>query len=86
VKSWPERAAEARAAGDLPGNGWELMPRRSLERTRPELLADLAPEVKAYLEVRTASAMDLAERLEDQGTSPEVARELAMAQLLGSSD
>jgi hypothetical protein len=85
MQTWAQRAAEAVKAGYLPGNSWEGMLRRSLERTRPELVKELGSELKAYLQVQVASALDLLERLESQGTPPEAAREAALKQLLGSS-
>lgn len=80
MATWQELAA---ALVDYhPGNQWERMLERHLRQFFPELVSELASNLPAYLSVQTASAMDLAERLEDQGTPPDAARELALSQLL----
>src|SRR5262245_8803445 len=88
MPTWKERAERARQEGYLPGNGWERMLERSLRRTRPNLVAELeqSQSLPEYLQVMTHNAMNLAERLEDQGAPPEVAREMAMQQLLNLPD
>src|SRR5262245_37988625 len=80
LPTWKARAERARQEGYLAGNSWERMLERSLRRTRPSLVAELeqSHELPEYLQVMTHRAMSLAESLEDQGTPPEVARELAM--------
>src|SRR5262245_35618249 len=65
--TWTQRARLAREQGYLPGNPWERLLRRTIERTRPYLLRQLGPEAESYLQVRVAGAMELAERLEDRG-------------------
>lgn len=83
MANWKRLAEEEKAAGYLPGNAWEMDFRASLESRRPELARELGADLEAYCQVQTANAMNLAEKLEDQGTPPMVARELAMQQLMG---
>ena len=56
--------------------------RRSVERCRPKLVEELGDEFEAYLQVRTADAMRMYDGLIEQGTPAEVARELAIVDLL----
>lgn len=79
---WKARAAQAKKEGYLPGNPWEKMLQRHLERLFPLLVKELGPDLKPYCQTMTSEAMDLADKLENQGTDPETARELAMDRLL----
>lgn len=79
---WKQRAEEAKQAGYQPGNAWEKQLAKHLQDLFPEKFKELKGDLEAYLQVMTASAMQRAADLEDQGTSPEVARELAMQELL----
>ena len=84
ARDWKALAAEALKQGYLKNNPWERMLRRHLLRLFPELVEELQQErsLEAYLQAQTYDAMCYAERLEDQGTPPEVARELALERLL----
>lgn len=84
--NWAQQAQAILAKGEgyQKGNQWEGMLRRSLQRTNPQLVKELGNDLDNYLIVRTWGAMDLANRLEDQGTPPETARSLAINELLGS--
>ena len=84
LPGWKERAAQAKAEGYLAGNAWERELARALLAANPRLAAELQAQGdwEAYLQVRAASAMALAETLEEQGTPPATARELAKAELL----
>ena len=79
---WTTRAKKAIESGYEPGNPWEDLLRRSVQRCRPKLVEELGDEFAAYLQVRTADAMRLYDRLIEQGTPEDVAHELAMADLL----
>ncbi len=81
--TWKRWAAEAVKSGYQVGNLWEREFRRHLERHRPDLAKELGKELEAYCQVMTARAMASAEKLEDQGTPPQMARELARQELLG---
>lgn len=84
AKTWQELADEAIKAGYVPGNHWETLLRRSLLRGRPALAKELGEELGPYLAVQAHRALEQYHRLTEQGTHPEVARELALAELLGS--
>ena len=84
ASNWKATAAKFLKDGYQPGNAWETRLRRSLEASNPSLLKELGPDLTPYLQVRTARALAMYERLTDQGTDPETARELAMHDLLGS--
>lgn len=79
-----EMAAAAVKAGYQPGNSWEHLLLRSLKRSQPELVRELGPNLQYHLQVEVHDAMELASRLEGQGTDPHTAKELAMHQLLGT--
>jgi hypothetical protein len=82
MRTWKEQAAEAVKAGYMPKNHWERMLERHLRRLFPQLVQELGDDLEAYLVVMTYDAMNLANRLEDEGTDPHTARELALEQLL----
>ena len=79
---WQATAARLIRNGYAPGNAWENLLRRSLAASNPGLERELGPACPAYLAVRTARAKEMYERLLGQGTDPQTARELAMAELL----
>lgn len=81
MSQWQRMAAEAIENGYQPGNSWERSLKRHLERLFPELVKELGSDLESYLQVQTHDAMDLATRLEDEGTPPQMARELAMQRL-----
>jgi hypothetical protein len=81
---WKSRAEEALRSGYPEGNEWQRALHRHLLRTNPNLVAELqaSREFHAYLVVRTNDAMNRAHQLEEQGTPPATARELALDELL----
>ena len=81
MKTWKQRAAEARKEGYLPGNAWELQADRHYQRCFPALVKELGKEYKDFLQVKTSAALDLMDNLIDSGTHPEAAWELARAEL-----
>lgn len=80
--NWQNQANEAIKNGYQPGNSWETLLRNSLMADRPELAKEMGNDLEAYLQVMTNNAMEFEETLLDQGTPPELARELTMQQLL----
>lgn len=80
--NWQEKAKEAVDQSYQPGNNWESMLRRHLNRCFPDLVKELGDDLEAYLRATTFEAMLMCERLEDQGTPTDVAEELARDQLL----
>ena len=84
LKTWGQRARQAVQEGYRPGNPWEKSLQRHLEQNFLDQVRELrrSGELKAYLQVMTWAAMQLAESLEERGTPPDVARELALDQLL----
>lgn len=80
MATWTQLAAQI-PDGYLPGNSWERMLQKNLD---PVLVKELGTELQAYLQVQTNNAMELAERMEEQGTPPELARSTALASLLGT--
>lgn len=80
--NWQQAAETALQEGYRPGNAWERMLDRHVQRFLPELRAELAQDYQAYLQVTTHGAKELYHRLLDEGSDPMAARELAMAQLL----
>jgi hypothetical protein len=81
--NWQKAAKQAIANGYQPGNAWESLLRKSLERSRPELIQALGKELEHYLQAKTARAQEMYETMvSDQGMPGEVARELAMNELL----
>jgi hypothetical protein len=54
---WQSRAQEAIAAGYMPGNQWERMLGRALQRSRPELVQELGSDLEAYLQTMTWQAI-----------------------------
>lgn len=83
MRTWQERADKAKKRGYLPGNLWERKYLRHLKKNRPELIQELGPELRPFVESMTADAMDTAEALEKRGMNPLEARQLAMEFLLG---
>lgn len=81
MSAWTERANALRDY--RPGNQWETLLRRAVARDRPQLAKELGAELEPYLRVRTADALTQYEQLVDQGTPPDTAREIALAELLG---
>src|ERR1700731_3677544 len=82
MRTWKERANEAIKEGYVVRNQWERMLEKHLKKFFPDLVRELANDLPAYLIVQTYNAMSMANRLEDEGTDPHTARELAMADLL----
>ena len=82
MKTWRQKADEAVNQGYMPGNAWERELGRHLESLFPQLVKELGKDLEAYCQVQTWEAMELADRLENQGTPPDVARDLAREQLL----
>lgn len=85
LPSWKDQAKAILLSGDyLQGGPWQLMLQRHLERLFPKLVQDLkaAGDYPSYLMVQTSAALDLYAKLANEGSHPEDARELALAQLL----
>lgn len=80
--NWKALADKAVEEGYQPGNEWEAMLRRHLNRCFPERVKELGPNLESYLRAATFEAMLFAERLEEQGTPNQDAEELALRQLL----
>lgn len=80
--NWQEKAKEAVEQGYQPGNNWEAMLGRHLNRCFPDLVKELGKDLQAYLRAATFEAMLFCEKLEDQGTPNQTAEELALQQLL----
>lgn len=84
--SWKDQAKAILLQGDyLQSNPWQTMLQRHLERLFPKLVTELkaAGDYQAYLVVQTSAALDLNVRLvNEDGSHPEDAREMALAQLL----
>jgi hypothetical protein len=80
---WKRWAAEAIEEGYLPGNRWEAWRMKYLRENQPELVKELEADgdLKEMVQVQTWRAMKLQESLEDEGTPPETAQELALANL-----
>lgn len=83
---WKQRAKEVIAAGYVPGGEWENLLRNSMKRARRKLVKELGDEFEAYLQVQTARALDQYRMMTEQGTPPDIARELALSELLGTGD
>jgi hypothetical protein len=83
VSNWKALAEQAKANGYLPGNQLEHSLKRHLTNVLPQLVAELEKtnDLQAYLEVKVSEAFDRMEKMEDQGTDPQTARELALADL-----
>jgi hypothetical protein len=81
---WKEWAKEALANGAKPGRPWERLLDRTLRRNRPELVKQLEDQgdYQSYLLVRTDRAIEMFLKLEEEGTDPHTARELALNDLL----
>ncbi len=79
--NWKQLAEEAMAEGFLPGRTKHLLD-DYLQKNKPELVKELGADYQDYLTVRAVRALKMQETLEDQGTEPETARELAQAELL----
>jgi hypothetical protein len=86
VTNWKKRAKELEKEGFVPGNPWEQLFLASLKRARPELAKELGADLPHYARVQGALAQKRYEALTEQGTPPETARELALADLLASLD
>jgi hypothetical protein len=84
MNDWKRWAKDLMDKGHQRNVQWEIMLKNHLRRCFPDLLAELQAEriVAPYLIVKTASAMELANRLMDQGTPPDTARSLALEELL----
>jgi hypothetical protein len=81
--NWQRVAKQAIANGYQPGNAWETILRKSLERNRPELVKQLGNNLEHYLQAKTSRAQEMYETMvSEQGMPGEVARELAMNELL----
>ena len=80
--NWKAKAKEAIQAGYQAGNPWERMLEGQMNRCCPQLVRDLGSDLQPYLQVRTSDAMDQEELMLDQGTDPQIARELALTALL----
>lgn len=80
--NWKASAQRAQAEGYLPGNHWEQMLRRGMnDSLKVEL--QRTGDLEAYLQTRTHRAMEEYDRLLEEGTPPQTARELALEDLLG---
>lgn len=81
---WKSAANEAIKQGYPKGNPWERAFHKHLLQNSPALAQEFQAErcLEAFLVVRTSEAMDRANQLEAQGTDPQIARELALAELL----
>lgn len=79
---WAEKAQRERAKGYRPGNHWERQLRKHLTEIFPALVKELGKDFENYLQSITADVMELYQTMLDQGTDPQAARELAMAELL----
>lgn len=77
---WTEQAA--RLKDYRPGNAWESLLRRAMS---PAKAAELGPDLEPFLRVQTSRALDQYELMLDQGTAPQVAQELARADLLAAA-
>jgi hypothetical protein len=82
MSTWEAKANEAIKEGYVVRNQWERMLEKHLKKFFPDLVRELANDLPAYLIVQTYDAMSMANRLEDEGTDPHTARELALADLL----
>jgi hypothetical protein len=81
---WQESAEKARDEGYTPGGAWENLLRKSLQRSRPALVEELGDDLENYIQTQTARALEMyVTMVSDQGMNAEVARELAMDELLG---
>jgi hypothetical protein len=76
--TWKAQAAEAIAAGYVPGHEWELMLRRHLKAFLPDLTAELneSDYLEAFVITKTHQAIQECAAREERGMSPEVADEL----------
>ncbi|HEV3440621.1 MAG TPA: hypothetical protein VG122_24915 [Gemmata sp.] len=84
---WKEAAEKAKADNYQPGNAWESILRKSLQRSKPELVQELGPDLENYLITKTARAQEMYRTMTcDQGMPADVAKELAMAELLGDGE
>ena len=81
VTNWTELAAQAVKEGYAP-NAWESLLKRTLERCRPKLVAELGSDLDAYVRTRSARAVKQFEMLTDQGTDPQTAQDLVRSDLL----
>ena len=81
---WIELAKQAIAAGYQRRNPWETQYQTWLVRNRPRLVKEFSAArlLGSYVVVQVNNAMKLADRLERQGTPPETAQELALAELM----
>jgi hypothetical protein len=82
MRTWAERAAEAKEEGYDSGGRLEFVLERHLKANFPEKVVELGGDLKSYLETMVWDAMMLWERLEDEGTPLQMAKELAMEHLL----
>ncbi len=81
--TWRERAAKAIEDGYLPGNNWEDMLLKHLRANEPAKVKQLeeAGDLEAYVTTLVADAVEMNQRLRDDGTPPETAHELALEHL-----
>ena len=82
---WKETASKIK---ETPNQEWMDFLLDSLERSQPEKLKELQKDgdLQAYLKVRVSSAMEDYQTFQDGGMSPNEAYEMAMEQLLLSTD
>jgi hypothetical protein len=80
--TWKQRAEQARELGYPRGNGMELEYETWLKVNRPDLVKELGADLKWFIETKVSEAFDMAERLESQGTPPDISMEMARADLL----
>jgi hypothetical protein len=79
---WKTRAEELIRRGYQPGNQWEKELGRSLKAGRPEFVAELGGELNHYLQVMSSQAMEMFNRMVQQGTPPDVAKEVVREEFL----
>ncbi len=80
---WSEGAAQAIKDGYLPGS-WQPMLDRYLKENFPNLVQELEAlgDYENYLVTRVEGAREKQSLMIEQGTAPQAARELALAELL----
>ena len=83
---WTPKADKPIALGHEPGNPWEELFRRSVEQCWRKVVEELGEQFEAYLQVPTADAMRMYDRLIEQGMLQAIAPELALADLLPEDD
>jgi len=80
--NWQTRSDELVKLGFPRGRPWESQLKTHLEGNFPQLVKELGKSLPAYLHTRASEASEMYETLTEQGTPPEVARELALKDLL----